>query len=111
SLGPDLMYPFLAELAGKSSTAISAYPNAGLPNPLSPTGFDLHPADMGRFLRQFADAGLINIAGGCCGNTPEHIAGIARALADVPPRHSTEPRPATPAEPPRPLRLSGSQPF
>jgi len=124
SLGPDLMYPFLAELAGKSSTAISAYPNAGLPNPLSPTGFDLHPADMGRFLRQFADAGLINIAGGCCGNTPEHIAGIARALADVPPRHSVAPPEPAAAqadalaelgsssiEPPRPLRLSGSQPF
>src|SRR5579871_1767698 len=83
SLGPDLMYPFLTELAQKSSTAISAYPNAGLPNPLSPTGFDLHPADMGRFLRQFAEAGLINIAGGCCGNTPEHIAGIARALENL----------------------------
>ncbi|HLK90020.1 MAG TPA: methionine synthase, partial [Polyangia bacterium] len=114
SLGPDLMYPFLTELAQKSSTAISAYPNAGLPNPLSPTGFDLHPADMGRFLRQFAEAGLINIAGGCCGNTPEHIAGIARALENLPPRHSVEP-PAPPAPPakeaPRPLRLSGSQPF
>jgi 5-methyltetrahydrofolate--homocysteine methyltransferase len=91
SLGPDLMYPFLAELAAKSSTAISCYPNAGLPNPLSPTGFDLHPEDMGRFLRQFADAGLVNIAGGCCGNTPEHIAGIARALVDTPPRHSVAP--------------------
>jgi 5-methyltetrahydrofolate--homocysteine methyltransferase len=116
SLGPDLMYPFLSELAAKSSTAISCYPNAGLPNPLSPTGFDLHPADMGRFLRQFADAGLVNIAGGCCGNTPEHIAGIARALADLPPRHSVappEPTPgeAPPDEAPRPLRLSGSQPF
>ncbi len=110
SLGPDLMYPFLTELAQKSSTAISCYPNAGLPNPLSPTGFDLGPADMGRFLSQFADAGLINIAGGCCGNTPEHIAGIARALANHPPRHSVAPTPA-PAEAPLPLRLSGSQPF
>ncbi|HVV52474.1 MAG TPA: homocysteine S-methyltransferase family protein, partial [Polyangia bacterium] len=111
SLGPDLMYPFLSELAAKSSTAISCYPNAGLPNPLSPTGFDLHPADMGRFLRQFAEAGLVNIAGGCCGNTPEHIAGIARALEGLPPRHSVEAAPAAPAEAPRPLRLSGSQPF
>src|SRR5580693_8222652 len=50
SLGPDLMYPFLSELSEKSSAAISCYPNAGLPNPLSPTGFDLEPADMGRFL-------------------------------------------------------------
>jgi len=86
SLGPDLMYPFLAELAEKSTAAISAYPNAGLPNPLSPTGFDLEPADMGRFLLQFADAGLLNIAGGCCGNTPEHIAAIAKALEGKPPR-------------------------
>jgi 5-methyltetrahydrofolate--homocysteine methyltransferase len=65
---------------------VSCYPNAGLPNPLSPTGFDLEPADMARYLSQFADGGLVNIAGGCCGNTPEHIAAIARALADKPPR-------------------------
>src|SRR4051812_6381283 len=138
SLGPDLMYPFLAELAQKSSTAISAYPNAGLPNPLSVTGFDLEPPDMARYLGQFADAGLVNIAGGCCGNTPEHIEAIARALAGRPPRRlpaarstatvpsasspalsSSASSPASPssaaaataAEPPRPLRLSGSQPF
>ena len=73
SLGPDLMYPFLSELSEKAQVAISCYPNAGLPNPLSPTGFDLEPADMGRFLGEFASAGLVNIAGGCCGNTPEHI--------------------------------------
>jgi len=86
SLGPDLMYPFLSELAEKSDAAVSCYPNAGLPNPLSPTGFDLEPADMARYLSQFANGGLVNIAGGCCGNTPEHIAAIARALADKPPR-------------------------
>src|SRR5208282_6626515 len=86
SLGPDLMYPFLSELSEKSSAAISCYPNAGLPNPLSPTGFDLEPADMARYLAEFADAGLINIAGGCCGNTPAHIAAIARALEGLPPR-------------------------
>ncbi|HTI99872.1 MAG TPA: methionine synthase [Dongiaceae bacterium] len=131
SLGPDLMRPFLAELAEKSSTAISCYPNAGLPNPLSPTGFDLLPADMGRYLGGFADSGLINIAGGCCGNTPEHIAAIAKALADKHPREFAQPAPRTPGErekrapvsgkatppapaqvvAPRPLRLSGSQPF
>ena len=86
SLGPDLMYPFLSELSEKASVAISCYPNAGLPNPLSPTGFDLGPEDMARRLRQFAEAGLINIAGGCCGNTPEHIAAIAKALEGFPPR-------------------------
>src|SRR4051794_25229878 len=86
SLGPDLMYPFLAELAQKSHAAISAYPNAGLPNPLSPTGFDLEPAHMAHHLSEFAKGGLVNIAGGCCGNTPEHIAAIATALKEQTPR-------------------------
>jgi 5-methyltetrahydrofolate--homocysteine methyltransferase len=86
SLGPDLMYPFLEELSEKANVAISAYPNAGLPNPLSETGFDLGPDDMARYLGNFAKGGLINIAGGCCGNTPEHIAAIARALVGVAPR-------------------------
>jgi 5-methyltetrahydrofolate--homocysteine methyltransferase len=139
SLGPDLMYPFLSELAQKSSAAVSCYPNAGLPNPLSATGFDLEPADMARYLGQFAQAGLLNIAGGCCGNTPDHIEAIARALADQPPRGFEAPPAGSPVsvavpagvataagavdaadgrdaaivEPPapRPLRLSGSQPF
>jgi 5-methyltetrahydrofolate--homocysteine methyltransferase len=86
SLGPDLMYPFLEELSEKADVAISCYPNAGLPNPLSETGFDLGPADMARYLGDFARGGLINIAGGCCGNTPEHIAAIAKALEGKPPR-------------------------
>jgi len=86
SLGPDLMYPFLEELSEKANVAVSAYPNAGLPNPLSETGFDLGPQDMARYLSEFADGGLINIAGGCCGNTPEHIAAIAKALDGKPPR-------------------------
>ena len=86
SLGPDLMYPFLEELSEKADVAISAYPNAGLPNPLSETGFDMAPQDMARYLSEFADGGLINIAGGCCGNTPEHIAAIAKALEGKPPR-------------------------
>jgi 5-methyltetrahydrofolate--homocysteine methyltransferase len=122
SLGPDLMRPFLAELAAKSSAAISCYPNAGLPNPLSPTGFDLTPADMGNYLGEFAQSGLLNIAGGCCGNTPEHIAAIAKALEgrhprDLAPKESGTERlggmsaPASAAVTPLPLRLSGSQPF
>jgi 5-methyltetrahydrofolate--homocysteine methyltransferase len=86
SLGPDLMYPFLEELSEKADVAISCYPNAGLPNPLSETGFDLGPDDMARYLGDFARGGLINIAGGCCGNTPEHIAAIAKALDGQPPR-------------------------
>ncbi|HEY4010351.1 MAG TPA: homocysteine S-methyltransferase family protein [Acidobacteriaceae bacterium] len=86
SLGPELMRPFLEELSEKADVAISCYPNAGLPNPLSETGFDLKPEDMGRFLGAFAQDGLINIAGGCCGNTPEHVAAIAKALERVGPR-------------------------
>ncbi len=121
SLGPDLMRPFLAELAEKSETFVSCYPNAGLPNPLSPTGFDLKPEDMGRFLSEFAQGGLINVAGGCCGNTPEHIAAIAKALEGRHPRDLASKEAGTqrlggisansaPVAP-RPLRLSGSQPF
>ena len=86
SLGPNLMYPFLSELSEKADVAISCYPNAGLPNPLSETGFDLGPVDMARSLSEFAAARLINIAGGCCGNTPEHIAAIAKVLEGQPPR-------------------------
>ena len=86
SLGPDLMYPFLTELSEKADVAVSCYPNAGLPNPLAATGFDLEPEDMGRFLGGFAKDGLINIAGGCCGNTPDHIAAIAKAVQGVAPR-------------------------
>jgi 5-methyltetrahydrofolate--homocysteine methyltransferase len=116
SLGPDLMHPFLDELASKASTAISAYPNAGLPNPLSPTGFDLEPADMGRYLGGYAAEHMINIAGGCCGNTPEHIAAIAKALEGVAPRPIPDDAPpagggAVPEIRTRPMRLSGSQPF
>ena len=121
SLGPDLMYPFLQELSEKSNAAISCYPNAGLPNPLSPTGFDLGPADMARHLSNFAHAGIINIAGGCCGNTPEHIAAIANALEGEPSRDLRSMsigKGGAVAEPTgpqvtefQPLRLSGSQPF
>jgi 5-methyltetrahydrofolate--homocysteine methyltransferase len=124
SLGPDLMYPFLGDLSAKCATSISCYPNAGLPNPLSPTGFDLEPQDMARYLGEFADAGFINMAGGCCGNTPEHIAAIAKALEGRPPREvpvesaesgvaslAVDVAPAEIRSETRPLRLSGSQPF
>jgi 5-methyltetrahydrofolate--homocysteine methyltransferase len=103
SIGPDLMRPFLAELSGKADTFVSCYPNAGLPNPLAPTGFDLEPKDMARFMGEFADSHLCNIAGGCCGNTPEHIAAIAQALEKKPVRTCTIVKPE--------LALSGSLPF
>ncbi len=93
SIGPDLMRPFLEELSSKADTFVSCYPNAGLPNPLTPTGFDLLPADMGRYMAEFTSAGLANIVGGCCGNTPEHIAAIAQAVAPKPARSLTIIRP------------------
>ena len=85
SLGPDTMRPFLTELAS-AETYVSCYPNAGLPNPLAPTGFDLEPKDMAEYLGEFAEAGLLNLAGGCCGNTPDHIAAIAEAVKRHAPR-------------------------
>ncbi len=103
SIGPDLMRPFLEELGQKSDAFISAYPNAGLPNPLTETGFDLKPDDMARFMGEFADSGLLNIAGGCCGNTPEHIAAIAESLRPKPARQVSVLKPE--------LALSGSLPF
>lgn len=86
SLGPDLMEPFLRDLGAAATTHLSCYPNAGLPNPLAPTGFDLKPEDMQNHLAAFADAGLLNLAGGCCGNTPAHIEAIAKALEGKKPR-------------------------
>jgi 5-methyltetrahydrofolate--homocysteine methyltransferase len=103
SLGPDKMRPFLEELATKADCFVSAYPNAGMPNPLAPTGFDLLPPDMANFATDFAKSGFVNIMGGCCGNTPEHIAAIAKAVEGLEPRHVPTPEPI--------MRLSGSQPY
>ena len=86
SLGPDLMRPHLEELSACATTHISCYPNAGLPNPLAPTGFDLEPKHMHDYMADFANAGLLNLAGGCCGNTPDHIAAIAQAVVNKKPR-------------------------
>ena len=86
ALGATLMRPYIAELAKVCDAAVSCYPNAGLPNPMSDTGFDETPEDTSRQLKEFAQAGLVNLAGGCCGTTPEHIAAIAQALAGVKPR-------------------------
>ncbi|HDR9471222.1 homocysteine S-methyltransferase family protein [Burkholderia multivorans] len=86
ALGAALMRPYIAELAKLCDTFVSCYPNAGLPNPMAETGFDETPDVTSGLLREFAQAGLVNLAGGCCGTTPEHIAEIAKALADVKPR-------------------------
>ena len=84
ALGAALMRPYIQELAKVApDTFISCYPNAGLPNPMSETGFDETPDVTSRLLHEFAAEGLVNIVGGCCGTTPEHISAIARAVAPV----------------------------
>jgi 5-methyltetrahydrofolate--homocysteine methyltransferase len=86
ALGAALMRPYVEDLAKKSTTFICVYPNAGLPNPMSETGFDETPDITSGLLRDFAKAGLVNIVGGCCGTTPEHIQAIAQAVKTLPPR-------------------------
>lgn len=84
ALGAALMRPYIQELARVADdTFISCYPNAGLPNPMSETGFDETPDVTSRLLHEFAAEGLVNIVGGCCGTTPEHIAAIGRAVAPI----------------------------
>ena len=86
ALGAALMRPYIAELARICDAPICVYPNAGLPNPMSDTGFDETPDITSSLLREFAAAGFVNIAGGCCGTTPEHIRAIAEAVRPLPPR-------------------------
>ncbi len=84
ALGAALMRPYIQELAKVApDTYISCYPNAGLPNPMSETGFDETPEVTARLLREFAAEGLINIVGGCCGTTPEHIGAIRQAVSPL----------------------------
>ena len=84
ALGAALMRPYIQELAKAApDTFISCYPNAGLPNPMSDTGFDETPEVTSRLLHEFAAEGLVNIVGGCCGTTPDHISAIARAVGPV----------------------------
>ncbi|MFO1218838.1 MAG: homocysteine S-methyltransferase family protein [Burkholderiaceae bacterium] len=92
ALGAALMRPYLEELAKVAAdTWISCYPNAGLPNPMSETGFDETPAVTGGLMEEFARAGFLNIAGGCCGTTPQHIAEIARRVSAYRPRGRHDP--------------------
>jgi 5-methyltetrahydrofolate--homocysteine methyltransferase len=84
ALGAALMRPYIQELAkAAGDTFISCYPNAGLPNPMSDTGFDETPEVTSRLLQEFAQEGLVNIVGGCCGTTPEHIGAISAAVQGV----------------------------
>lgn len=101
ALGPDLMRPYVAELARVADCYVSAYPNAGLPNAFG--GYDETPESMSGHMSEWARSGLLNIIGGCCGTTPAHIAAFAKAVEGVPPRE-------VPVVPPA-LRLSGLEAF
>lgn len=86
ALGAALMRPYIAELSKICDTWLCVYPNAGLPNPMSDTGFDETPDDTSSLLEEFATAGFVNMVGGCCGTTPEHIAAIVRKVQQLPAR-------------------------
>ena len=87
ALGAALMRPYIQELSQIApDTFISCYPNAGLPNPMSDTGFDETPDVTSRLLREFATEGLVNIVGGCCGTTPDHIGAIQQSVSLLAPR-------------------------
>jgi 5-methyltetrahydrofolate--homocysteine methyltransferase len=101
ALGAAEMRPHVEELSSIAPVFISCYPNAGLPNALG--GYDESPEEMAAVVREYAASGWLNIAGGCCGTTPEHIRAIRGAIAGLKPR--------IPAEPPRHLRLSGLEPL
>ncbi|MFN3613741.1 MAG: methionine synthase [Rubrimonas sp.] len=101
ALGAQAMRPHLAELSGVADTLICAYPNAGLPNEFGQ--YDETPEQMAQFVAEFAHEGLVNIVGGCCGSTPDHIAAIAEAVAGRTPRTVPTVRPL--------MRLSGLEPF
>ena len=103
ALGAQDMRPYIESLSKIADCYISCYPNAGLPNPLSETGYDELPADTARFLEDFAKSGFVNILGGCCGTTPEHIRAIANKVRSYAPRRLPVIEPA--------LRLSGLEPF
>ena len=84
ALGAKELRAHVDVLSRVADTFVSAHPNAGLPNAFG--GYDETPEDMARDLREFAEAGLLNLVGGCCGTTPEHIAAIAEAVRGLPPR-------------------------
>ncbi|MGZ3378335.1 MAG: homocysteine S-methyltransferase family protein [Phenylobacterium sp.] len=101
ALGAELMRPHIAELSRIADTLVSAYPNAGLPNAMGE--YDETPDQTGHMLHDWAEQGIVNILGGCCGTTPEHIAHVAKAVAGLSPRPIPE-RPTA-------MRLAGLEPF
>jgi 5-methyltetrahydrofolate--homocysteine methyltransferase len=90
ALGAALMRPYIEEIARVADTFVSCYPNAGLPNPMSDTGYDETPEQTARLLRDFAQSGFVNIVGGCCGTTPAHIRAVAETVRDLQPRRVPE---------------------
>jgi len=103
ALGPKEMRPFIEELSGIADVPVSAYPNAGLPNPMLPTGFPETPETLAPQLKEWAENGWLNIVGGCCGTTPAHIHALAEAVRGLPPRVPPKVEPGT--------RLSGLEPL
>ena len=101
ALGAELMRPHIAELARVADTLVSAYPNAGLPNAMGQ--YDEQPHETAHELHEWATHGLVNILGGCCGTTPDHIAHVAKEVAGVKPRQIPER--------PKAMRLAGLEPF
>lgn len=101
ALGPDLMRPYLAELSNIVESYVIVYPNAGLPNAFGE--YDETPESMTEHVREWAESGMLNIIGGCCGSTPDHIRAFAEAV------HGLKPR--TPVEPDGAMKLSGLEPF
>lgn len=103
ALGPNEMRPFIEELSRIATIFVSAYPNAGLPNPMLPTGFPETPETLAPQLKDWAENGFLNIVGGCCGTTPDHIRKVAQAVAGIAPRRI----PQVPSW----TRLSGLEPL
>jgi len=101
ALGADLMRPFIAEMSRVADTLVAAYPNAGLPNEMGQ--YDEQPHETAHSVEEWAKEGLVNILGGCCGTTPDHIRHVAEAVAKVKPRQ--------PPKRPQALRLAGLEPF
>ena len=103
ALGPKELRPYIEELARISPIYVSCYPNAGLPDPLSPTGFPETPESLAPQLREWAELGWLNIVGGCCGTTPAHIAALRNLVKDIPPRKVPQL--------PRTTQFSGLEPY
>lgn len=101
ALGADLMRPFIAEMARVADTLVAAYPNAGLPNEMGQ--YDEQPHETAHAVEQWAKEGLVNILGGCCGTTPDHIRHVAEHVKGIKPRQ--------PGERTKALRLAGLEPF